>query len=78
MTLTDKLASINSMVFEDPVLLIVMNEWARAQGHTNYAAYVVRVVEQNTNDALIWAKLRAADGLTLSEMVSKIIPQVQS
>ena len=76
MELKDKLASIDTLVFDDPDLLLIINEWARSQGYANYAAFIVRVIESNTNDAINWARLRATDGLTLSEMVSKIIPNV--
>lgn len=72
MTLKEKLASIDTLVFDDPDLLTIMNAWAKSQGCDNYAGYIVRVVEENEADALNWSKLKATESLSWSELASKV------
>ena len=72
MELKDKLASVDTLIFDDADQLVVINEWSRAQGFDNYAAFIVKVVQDNMNDAQKWAKLKAADALTWAELASKV------
>lgn len=72
MELKDKLASIDTLIFNDPDILSIINAWSKSQGFENYAGFVVRVVESNTNDAITWARIKATNEMTWAELSSKV------
>ena len=73
------LASFAETVFPDPVVLELMNTWARAQGLTvpylNYADYIAKGIAVDTLRAHDWLKSevqRLAPEQTVAEMLQII------